>query len=563
MASEVKTDKLSPSTGTALQIGDASDTITIPTGATFTITDGLGVAGGGTGLTSFTAGDVLYATGTTTLAKLAKGTAEQVLAMNSGASAPDWGSVDLTVLPTITVAKGGTNLESFTAGDILYATGSTTLAKLAKGSDDEVLTLASGVPSWAEVAGGISWQSVTTGSTLTAVAGNGYPIDTTSNACTVTLPASASVGDQIIFTDYARNFETNALTIDPNSLNYQGNSSPNPVYDTDGESLHIVYQDTTKGWIPLYDGAVALETPQQGDSLNDEGIIYGGCVGGGSCSRDTSNKISNLGVVASDVTGVGTARQQLGACEYGEDKGIFGGGFIDGGTYTGITNLVGSDGVVASDVTGVMTARRTYMGATFGGDKGIFFGGYNASTSYFDTFNIISNAGVVATDLTAIASVSAKREGVACEYDALFNKATAIIVYGTTAAGTASTSNLVSSAGVISQDVTSISGSARTNAAACDYGGGSGIIGFGTGPVNTSNLITTAGVVGADVTGVGTARYYLTACEFGYTKGIFLAGTDGTYRGVSNLVSDTGVVATDVTAVALARAANPGGCSFN
>jgi hypothetical protein len=156
MASEIKSDKLSPSTGTALQIGDASDTITIPTGATFTITDGLGVAGGGTGLTGFTAGDVLYATGTTTLAKLAKGTAEQVLAMNSGATAPDWGSVDLTVLPTITVAKGGTNLSSFTAGDILYATGSTTLAKLAKGSADDVLTMNSGAtaPEWAAAAGG-------------------------------------------------------------------------------------------------------------------------------------------------------------------------------------------------------------------------------------------------------------------------------------------------------------------------------------------------------------------------------------------------------------------------
>jgi len=200
MASEVKANKLSPSSGTALQIGDASDTITIPTGATFTITDGLGVAAGGTGLSSFTAGDVLYATGTTTLAKLAKGTAEQVLAMNSGATAPDWGSVDLTVLPTITAVKGGTGQTSFTAGDIfyanstttitklakgtglqglqtnsgatapewaaspqsvltaagdiLYASGANTLAKLAKGSDDEVLTLASGVPSWAESAGG-------------------------------------------------------------------------------------------------------------------------------------------------------------------------------------------------------------------------------------------------------------------------------------------------------------------------------------------------------------------------------------------------------------------------
>ena len=208
MASEVKADKLSPSGGTALQIGDASDTITIPTGATFTITDGLGVASGGTGLASFTAGDILYASGTTTLSKLAKGTAEQVLAMNSGATAPDWGSVDLTVLPTITAAKGGTGQTSYTTGDTVYASGSTavsklgigtarqalqtnsgatapewvnspqslmtaegdilyasganTLAKLAKGSDDEVLTLASGVPSWAAAGtGGKILQIVT------------------------------------------------------------------------------------------------------------------------------------------------------------------------------------------------------------------------------------------------------------------------------------------------------------------------------------------------------------------------------------------------------------------
>ena len=64
--------------------------ITIPTGTSFTVADGMGVAGGGTGLTSFTAGDLLYATGSTTLAKLAKGTANQTLQMNGGATAPTW-----------------------------------------------------------------------------------------------------------------------------------------------------------------------------------------------------------------------------------------------------------------------------------------------------------------------------------------------------------------------------------------------------------------------------------------------------------------------------------------
>ncbi len=55
------------------------------------ITSGtLAVAQGGTNLGSYTAGDVLYATGATTLAKLAIGTAGQVLAVNAGATAPEW-----------------------------------------------------------------------------------------------------------------------------------------------------------------------------------------------------------------------------------------------------------------------------------------------------------------------------------------------------------------------------------------------------------------------------------------------------------------------------------------
>ena len=62
----------------------------------------------------------------------------------------------------------------------------------------------------APTAGGLSWSSaVITGSTLTASAGNGYFINTTSNACTVTLPSSPEIGDQIVFADYARTWASN------------------------------------------------------------------------------------------------------------------------------------------------------------------------------------------------------------------------------------------------------------------------------------------------------------------------------------------------------------------
>jgi hypothetical protein len=126
---------------------------------------------------------------------------------------------------------------------------------------------------------GISWQSsIVTGTTLSAVAGNGYWIDTTSNACTVTLPASASVGDIIEFADYARTWQTNNVTINQNSLNYQGNTSPNPTLSTEGQHLKIVYSGATQGWIPTNDDPVALGTPQTYEA--EYLVVAGGGSGG-------------------------------------------------------------------------------------------------------------------------------------------------------------------------------------------------------------------------------------------------------------------------------------------
>ena len=125
----------------------------------------------------------------------------------------------------------------------------------------------------------IAWQSsIVTAATHTASAGQGLWLDTSSNAITLTLPSSPSVGDQVIFTDYARNWGTNAITLNLNSEKFQGNTTPVPVYDTNGESVDIVFSGTTKGWIPNSDGAVALETPQAVDT--EYLVVAGGGSGG-------------------------------------------------------------------------------------------------------------------------------------------------------------------------------------------------------------------------------------------------------------------------------------------
>jgi hypothetical protein len=177
----------------------------------------------------------------------------------------------------------------------------------------------------------IAWQSsIVTGSTLTAVAGNGYWIDTTSNACTITLPASASAGDQIILVDYARTWGTNAVTIDQNSLNYQGFSSPNPVYDTNGETVSIVYSGATQGWIPVDDGAVALETPQGYDI--DFLVIAGGGAGGdaggggGAGGYRTTTQFSDIGTVITITVGDGGVASNGSLSTSGSDSSISGSG---------------------------------------------------------------------------------------------------------------------------------------------------------------------------------------------------------------------------------------------
>src|SRR5210317_1649051 len=97
----------------------------------------------------------------------------------------------------------------------------------------------------------VDWQSVITadGSTgTTAVSGNGYFIDTTSAAHTITLPTSASIGDFIAIKDYAGTFATNNLTIARNGHNIQGTANDSLI-STNRASLVLVYVDSTKGWL--------------------------------------------------------------------------------------------------------------------------------------------------------------------------------------------------------------------------------------------------------------------------------------------------------------------------
>lgn len=181
-------------------------------------------ANGGTAQTTYTTGDLLYASGANTLSKLAVGTTGQVLKVAAGV--PSWatdtttgtvtsvglsapafltvgsspvtssGTLALTYSGTaIPAANGGTAQTTYATGDLLYASGSNTLAKLGIGTSAQVLTVTGGVPAWGSAGTG-TVTSVSVSGGTTGLTTSGGPITTSG---TITLagtlaPANGGTG---------------------------------------------------------------------------------------------------------------------------------------------------------------------------------------------------------------------------------------------------------------------------------------------------------------------------------------------------------------------------------
>jgi hypothetical protein len=103
-------------------------------------TDGLvgavPAANGGTGLASYTIGDILYASASTTLAKLADVATGNALISGGVGAAPSWGKIALTthVSGTLAVGNGGTGTTSYGTNNLVIASGTSAFTGLAPGS---------------------------------------------------------------------------------------------------------------------------------------------------------------------------------------------------------------------------------------------------------------------------------------------------------------------------------------------------------------------------------------------------------------------------------------------
>jgi hypothetical protein len=109
------------------------------TGQVISLTGTVAATNGGTGVNTVTTGDLLYGSATNTWSKLPVGAANKSLVVNGAGTQVEWNAVSLSaagaVSGSLPATNGGTGLNSYATGDIIYSSAANTLAKLAGNID--------------------------------------------------------------------------------------------------------------------------------------------------------------------------------------------------------------------------------------------------------------------------------------------------------------------------------------------------------------------------------------------------------------------------------------------
>jgi len=139
----------------------------------------------------------------------------------------------------------GTDIElgSDATGDIMYYDG-TNWVRLPKGTDGQILTLSSGVPSWADASSGN--KVVKTSTDYTVQATDGTLISNAGSTITFTLPNAATAGEGKTLYFYSL---TNSINISTSETIYDINGSAQTTIST---FIATLVSDGTNSWYLIY-----------------------------------------------------------------------------------------------------------------------------------------------------------------------------------------------------------------------------------------------------------------------------------------------------------------------
>ena len=142
------------------------------------------------------------------------------------------------------IRSAGNNLQASDGGNLISQSGTT----ITLGASGDTINLASGASQTGfGRTGTVDWDTSIKTSTVTAVDGKGYFVNTTSGGITVNLPAGV-VGSIVAVSDYASTANSNNITITPNGSEKINGVNDDYTISTNGLAVTLVYADATRGW---------------------------------------------------------------------------------------------------------------------------------------------------------------------------------------------------------------------------------------------------------------------------------------------------------------------------
>jgi hypothetical protein len=166
---------------------------------TLNLTNALGATYGGTAQSSWTTGDLLYASGSNTLAKLGIGLNTYILTSNG--SIPGWAA------PSAISVNTATNLAGGAAGSVPYQSGAGATTFLSIGTANQVVTSTGSAPQWSS---GLSITTLTASDAVTfSATTQNIALGTSQTSGTFTVGGTAQTGNIAI----DRSTKTHTLNI--------------------------------------------------------------------------------------------------------------------------------------------------------------------------------------------------------------------------------------------------------------------------------------------------------------------------------------------------------------
>ncbi len=209
---------------------------------TLNLTNALGTIYGGTGLNSYTTGDLVYASGSNTLAKLGIGLNTYIL--TSTGSVPQWSA------PSAVTVSTANNLAGGAAGSVPYQSGAGTTTFLSIGTQNQVLTSTGSAPQWSS------------GLTLTTLATTGNT--TLGDAAADNLTVNATITSNLIFTDNTYDIGASGVTR-PRNLFLANNATIGGLTASKGVFTDANKQLTSTGTLATDQGGTGLASFTAGD----------------------------------------------------------------------------------------------------------------------------------------------------------------------------------------------------------------------------------------------------------------------------------------------------------